>query len=240
MARSTDDILEELRRNAPHWLDRGLGVYILRMIAAVLATVESYWEAWFDQAFRQTADEPFLEDHGADRGVERHPWEDTEEYRERACIKPKSPTPEHVHEHLNELLERDGWDAKIVEPHSQVLMPEGNDNPEMGFYAGTPTARPAPSDGYPRLFWVNLPLPELQSSQMGMYLVPEDADDPDLHDAYLGATPRSEARRCIRNISQALDELAPHGTAFGVTIEDRSDLALYDQLMGPGGPIAQG
>lgn len=233
MARDAQTILDKLRDLAPRFLtDSDHGDNLLEIVAGRLSAAESRWKAWFDQAFRQTAEDPYLTDLGEDRGAERHPWESDEEYRDRAFVQPKSPTPHHLEERVTTLLEYDGYEADLVEPFQRALLPADTDHPDAGVYLDTPTALTVPPGRFRRCFWVALPIPEVHVPDDGIFLTPPDADDPELSVGHLGATPEGLERRIWRNITEELDTSHPASTAYGESVDDSVQVAhLANPLM---------
>ncbi|MFB6373323.1 MAG: hypothetical protein ABEN55_09465 [Bradymonadaceae bacterium] len=249
MPRSADDIAEELKNLAPGWFLEAAGEVLLDAFADVLASAEGRLDAWTDQLFRETADDAYLQDLGRDRGKGKRPWESDAEFGERAYIEPQAPTPDRLQELLDELLEFEGYCVQIEEPHLRPMAPgEVQVSGSIGG-ATTPLSKEDAGEQFflgdrmapqraPRLFVVRAPIPETRRYESGTYLVPERPSvKPDLTDAYLSTTPRSEARRQFRHLQEAMEELHPHGCAWALEIEDSVELAHYDQLLGASGAI---
>jgi len=246
MARDPQEIADELEDVAPSWLTRGLGSHLIDATAAVFAKAESVWEGWRDQLFRQTAEDPYLNDLGEDRGVERFPWEDADDHRERAYVQPESPTPARIKEALEERIPYEGWPVEIREMDRTVILPDGAADPEAGVF--TDCAAGIIGDGaYARTFIVEFPIVEVEQPHPVAYAWPDSPDPGHVgqltytdHNAYVGATTQGLRRRYILMAREYLETHHPHATAWGFVVRDKITPALIDELFPQMGPIAGG
>jgi len=246
MARSQDEVADELEDVAPSWLNRGLGATLIDATAAVLAKTEAVWEGWRDQLFRQSSEDPYLNDLGEDRGIDRYPWEDADDHRERAYVKPESPTPARIQEALESLIPFEGWPVEVRELERTVILPRDTEHPEAGVF--TDCAAGIIGDGeYARIFIVEFPIVEAPQPDPAAYTWP-DNPDPDHADqftytdvnAFVGIAPRGLRRRYILMAREYLESHHPHATAWGFIVRDRVTPAHIEQLFPQMGAIAGG
>lgn len=120
MARSQEDISEELDRSAPHWLRLDdLGAVMLEGLAAALAYVDQVREDRREQYFRQTAEGDHLDAIGDEVDVPRRPGEGDDDYRSRIVRHVHRGSVGHVLEECERILGwggREAWRIEYREP----------------------------------------------------------------------------------------------------------------------------
>jgi len=95
MARTQEELREELRSLGPHWM-RELGDVaeaILQSIAAQNELVEGAVETLHERTFIENSDGSWLDEHGRERKMLRRDGESDEDYRPRVRAIPEVVTP---------------------------------------------------------------------------------------------------------------------------------------------------
>lgn len=119
MARTKATIQDELERLAPAWIRNfAIGRALLGGLAKLYSSLETRYEAWHTELQRQTATGDYLDSHGEDAGVERDPWEDDLEFRDRAIIAPRGATPKFLEDETTRVAfpYADGYHVDFLEP----------------------------------------------------------------------------------------------------------------------------
>jgi hypothetical protein len=235
MARTIQEIKDELDRIFPRdWSDNVIGNAIVTGIATVLAGRESGFDTsggWFDQMFVGTADDPYLDEHGKDFGVERLPGETDDEYRVRIKWTPKILTEGNAVERLSLPLPGSDYSVIVEEPYHNVL----GDSFFLGDTSSLLTdGRELEEPEF--LFWIFIPIPEVE------FLLADSFLGADMYlgiESYLDETINDLNRRHIREIINIAEQNRAYGIAWGVTIADLVQMPYFAHLfpMSHGGYI---
>lgn len=246
MTRTKEEIKEELVAEGPDWLfGSPLGKVIANGLASVLERVEGLWADYFDQLFRQTADERYLEDLGENtRGVERQTWETVSDYREEAVVKPKAPTPARLEDHIERLLKYQGYDAYVVEPRMTTAssIDDSAETRKSGLFTDDPYSALSIPD-YKRQIVVDLPLPEAtprKETAIGNRSTPVVAKSLSRDDATPGSLlPEpsiwSRKRQVFQLVAEYLETYGPQSTAIWIRYSDRHSKAYQLAFSAPQG-----
>lgn len=227
MARTTDEIYAELHDNSPGWLTQWSHARVLLKGAArALSFVEETVETVLALTFRQSSEPPYLYDIGAQHGAPVFPGEDTERYRERSELKARGVTPDSIVEELNILLTNytgEGYEVRLIEPRFTVV--------DLDFFVDDAESILLPDDAPARLFFIVLPeLPQLNNSY-ALFV------DDGFVDCDVVANSREvEGGFLYDAILARVEELRPHGAAFGIlTDADRAPDIFHSFLYDGGG-----
>lgn len=233
MARSQAEILAHLVNNAPRFVAGDpIGVALLDALALLLRAGEVLTDTLRTLVFRQTSSGAWLDEIGAEVGVERLPGESDAAYRARISIRARGVTPDGLREELRALVSRiygEGYAVRLVEPYLDA-------HADGGAFSDDPSSITLPAEGDlppADLLWLVIPdfgqdYPTSAESELFAY-----ADD-NAHTDLAAAGDEASAgfaRYVAREVLIIIDGLRAAGVAFGAEIADVMQLAHYALLL---------
>jgi hypothetical protein len=223
MARTKQEILDQLASNSPRWFrEEPIAYALLSMLAALFRTAELTAEAFLALVFRQTSEDEYLDEIGAEIGVERFPGESDDDYRERLIIKARAVTPDAILERINNLIFHylgEGFDAKLSEPRLRFL--------DRAFFVDDPRSITLPDDHPKYLFRVILPVWPVRNQARNFFT------DHSFTDAgYQGDDDDASRRFLTLEIIKILEEARAAGVASSIEVRDTAQGAMISALFG--------
>lgn len=233
MARTQAEILIHLTNNAPGFLARDpRAVALLDALALLFATGETIIDSLRALLFRQTSSGEWLDEIGAEIGVERQPGESDDDYAARLIVRSRGVTPDGLRSEVAGILTRlygEGYTVQLFEPRVRGLY---SGRCAFSDYQGTFTLPDRPGEPHAAdLVWVVFPkferLAISNASRFGF-------SDYGFSDA-AAAVDQVEAgfaRYVEREVMIALRRWRAAGVAIGATIEDIPQVAWIAILFG--------